>query len=58
MSPRAMEMKDCEIFYLQRWNYEANDEKKSIEQTAQRDLRLWWELSGVQEPPRDWNSSA
>lgn len=58
MSPRAMEMKDCKISYLQRWNDETNDEKKSLEKTSQRDLRLWWELSGVQEPPRDWNSPA
>lgn len=37
MSPRAMEMKDCTISYLQRQNNEANDEKKSVEQTSQRD---------------------
>lgn len=35
MSPGAMEMKEgCEISYLQRWNYEGNAEKKSIDQTS------------------------
>lgn len=59
MSLWAMEIKEgCKISYQQRWNYEANAEKKSIEQTSQMDLRLCWELPGVWEPQRDWNSLA
>lgn len=43
-----MELKEnCEISYLQRWNCEANDEKKAIDQTSQMDPRLWWELAGL-----------